>query len=414
MARRPRMPHPAARPARTADAAVVGLVVVSHSARLAEGVVELAGQMAGPEVRIGAAGGLDEPGGALGTDAVKVLGAIEAVWSEDGVLVLMDLGSAVLSAELALDLLDEERRPRVLLTAAPLVEGAVAAAVAAGLGEPLEAVAEAARGGLTAKESHLGEASTADAPPTSAAPTLGGQAAAGPGQSGGPGEPSRTLTVTVLNPLGLHARPAALLVRTAAGFDARVEVADATNGRGPVSARSLNGVGDPRRPAGRRARADGVGSAGGGGAGRRPPPRRRRVRRARRSPRAGCAGRADRAGRGSATAGPAASGPVPEPAPPRRRGAHRTAGRTRGGRGTGAALAPCRSGAADRSRSRPRRRVGGARARPDRDCRRHPRGAGVGRRPRGRRGRGHLRRPPALPRGRGPSRPGARRHLLPP
>ncbi len=136
---------------------MVGLVVVSHSARLAEGVVELAAQMAGPEARIGAAGGLDEPGGALGTDAARVLRAIDDVWSEDGVLVLMDLGSAVLSAELALDLLDDERRERVRLTAAPLVEGAVAAAVAAGVGDPLEAVAAAARGGLAAKQSQLGE-----------------------------------------------------------------------------------------------------------------------------------------------------------------------------------------------------------------------------------------------------------------
>ena len=72
-------------------------------------------------------------------------------------LVLMDLGSAVLSAELALDLLDDERRERVRLTAAPLVEGAVAAAVAAGVGDPLEAVAAAARGGLAAKRSQLGE-----------------------------------------------------------------------------------------------------------------------------------------------------------------------------------------------------------------------------------------------------------------
>ena len=230
---------------------MVGLVVVSHSSRLAEGVVELAAQMAGPEARIGAAGGLDEPGGALGTDAVRVLGAIEDVWAEDGVLVLMDLGSAVLSAELALDLLGEERRTRVLLTAAPLVEGAVAAAVAAGLGDPLEAVAAAARGGLTAKESHLGEGSSAEAIPTGAPATFGGRAADAPGAPGGtdgpdgpgaPGESSRRLTITVLNPLGLHARPAALLVRTAAGFDARVEVADVTNGRGPVSARSLNGV----------------------------------------------------------------------------------------------------------------------------------------------------------------------------
>ncbi|MGE5229943.1 MAG: dihydroxyacetone kinase phosphoryl donor subunit DhaM, partial [Deltaproteobacteria bacterium] len=130
---------------------MVGLVIVSHSARLADGVVEVAAQMAGPGVRIGAAGGLDEPEGALGTDAARVLRAIEDVWSEDGVLVLMDLGSAVLSTELAADLLDEERRGKLLLTEAPLVEGAVAAAVAAGLGDPLDAVAAAARAGLAGK-----------------------------------------------------------------------------------------------------------------------------------------------------------------------------------------------------------------------------------------------------------------------
>ena len=216
---------------------MVGLVLVSHSARLAEGVVELAAQMAGPDVRIGAAGGLDEPGGALGTDAARVLRAIDDVWSEDGVLVLMDLGSAVLSAELALDLLDEERRARVRLTAAPFVEGAVAAGVSAGLGESLDGVAAAARGGLEAKTSQLSggepEASTGgdEAAVTSAAGTA----------EGGPLE--QTVRIRVKNRLGLHARPAALLVRTAAGFDARVRVTDATNGRGPVSARSLNGVG---------------------------------------------------------------------------------------------------------------------------------------------------------------------------
>ncbi len=190
--------------------------------------MELAAQMAGPEVRIGAAGGLDDPDGAIGTDAAKVLRAIDDVWSEDGVLVLMDLGSAVLSAELALDLLDEERRARVLLTAAPLIEGAVAAAVAAGLGDPLEAVAAVARSGLAAKASQLGE--------EEAGVTVGER----PGAAAA--LPQETLRVRVLNALGLHARPAALLVRTSAAFDAEVRVADVTTGRGPVSARSLNGV----------------------------------------------------------------------------------------------------------------------------------------------------------------------------
>jgi phosphocarrier protein FPr len=220
---------------------MVGLVVVSHSSRLAEGVVELAAQMAGPEVRMGAAGGLDEPGGALGTDAAKVLRAIDDVWSEDGVLVLMDLGSAVLSAGLALDLLDEARRARVRLTPAPLVEGAVAAAVSAGVGDPLEAVAAAARGGLAGKESQLAE----DGDDEAAAQAASGAAGTAQGTEGAPGAhgPStETLVVTVRNALGLHARPAALLVRMAAGFDALVLVKDTTNGRGPVSARSLNGV----------------------------------------------------------------------------------------------------------------------------------------------------------------------------
>ena len=220
---------------------MVGLVVVSHSARLAEGVAELAAQMAGPEVRIGAAGGLDEPAGALGTDAVKVLAAVEDVWSDDGVLVLMDLGSAVLSAELAVDLLGEERRGRVLLTSAPLVEGAVAAAVAAGLGDPLETVAAAARDGLAAKRAHLEEPEGTRADGRTVAVGIGPALEPVPGSE--PGTQLLTTRVTVRNRLGLHARPAALLVRTLAPLDARVTLAVPARGRGPADARSLTAVG---------------------------------------------------------------------------------------------------------------------------------------------------------------------------
>ena len=134
---------------------VIGLVLVCHSAKLAEGVAELAAQMSPEGLRIAVAGGLDQPGGALGTDALRVVRAVDEAWSPDGVLILMDLGSAVLSAEMALDLLPRERRERVLLSAAPLVEGAVAAAVAAGLGDPLETVAAQARGALAAKAALL-------------------------------------------------------------------------------------------------------------------------------------------------------------------------------------------------------------------------------------------------------------------
>ena len=130
---------------------MVGLVIVTHSATLAAGVAELARGMGG-EVPIELAGGIDAPEPGLGTDAVRVAEAIERADQGDGVLVLMDLGSAVLSAEMALDMISAERRARVLLTEAPLAEGAVAAAVTAKLGASLEEVAAEARGSLQAED----------------------------------------------------------------------------------------------------------------------------------------------------------------------------------------------------------------------------------------------------------------------
>jgi multiphosphoryl transfer protein len=203
---------------------VVGIVIVSHSAKLADGIRELAREMAGPDVKLELAGGLDEPG-VLGTDAVRVADAIGRADSGDGVVVLMDLGSAVLSAETALDLLTPEQREHVRLCEAPLVEGTVAASVAARLGSPLAEVTAEARGGLQGKVAHLGEGETAApaATETTTAPEQG-----------------LTLRLAVRNPLGLHARPAARFVQTAGAFDADVEVTNLTNGRGPASGRSLN------------------------------------------------------------------------------------------------------------------------------------------------------------------------------
>ncbi len=206
---------------------MVGLVVVSHSARLADGVVELARQMGG-EVAIEAAGGLDDAERSMGTDPALVAQAIEAADSGEGVLVLMDIGSAVMSAEMALELAGEELAGRVRLAAAPLVEGAVAAAVAAASGADLATVAEEAAGGLGPKASQLGE----EAAPAGPAPT--------PAADEGDEWLTARLTVTAAH--GLHARPAARLVRTSAGFDARIELTNATTGAGPVSARSLNAV----------------------------------------------------------------------------------------------------------------------------------------------------------------------------
>ncbi|HET7856871.1 MAG TPA: dihydroxyacetone kinase phosphoryl donor subunit DhaM, partial [Gaiellaceae bacterium] len=201
---------------------MVGLVIVTHSATLAAGVAELAHGMGG-EVPIELAGGIDAPEPALGTDAARVAEAIERADQGDGVLVLMDLGSAVLSAEMALDLLPAERRARVLLTEAPLAEGAVAAAVTAKLGASLEEVAAEARRGLQPKVAHLGAGEEAPV-------------AAGSGDGGA------TVRLAVRNPLGLHARPAARFVQTAGSFDADVTVTNVTTGRGPASGRSLNAL----------------------------------------------------------------------------------------------------------------------------------------------------------------------------
>lgn len=122
----------------------VGLVLVSHSAAVAEGTAELARQMAGEAVRIVPAGGVAD--GALGTDATKIAAAIEAADAGAGVVVLGDLGSAILATRTAIELIDPERAARVRLSRGPFVEGAVVAAVQASIGDPLEAVLAAADG----------------------------------------------------------------------------------------------------------------------------------------------------------------------------------------------------------------------------------------------------------------------------
>lgn len=206
---------------------MVGLVIVSHSAKLAAGVAELMRGMAGADAQIATAGGMDLPDQPLGTDANLIHRAIEQVYSVDGVAVLVDLGSAILSTELAFEMLSPEQRAHVCIVPAPLVEGGMAAAVQARLGSSLEAVVAEARTALDAKLVQLGISVTeASPPPPSPLNDF----------------PAHELVLSVNNLLGLHARPAAKLVRTAARFHADVRLEDLTNGRGPVNAKSINGV----------------------------------------------------------------------------------------------------------------------------------------------------------------------------
>ncbi|GMB02193.1 dihydroxyacetone kinase phosphoryl donor subunit DhaM [Pelosinus sp. IPA-1] len=126
---------------------MVGVVIVSHSQKVAEGIREMALQMANPSQQIIAAGGMDD--GSIGTDAFKVSEAIVLANTGDGVAVLVDLGSAVLSTETAFDFLDDELRAKVKIADAPILEGAISAVVEASLGSSLSAVIATAEGART-------------------------------------------------------------------------------------------------------------------------------------------------------------------------------------------------------------------------------------------------------------------------
>ncbi len=182
----------------------IALVLVSHSALLARGAIELAGQMA-PDVPLLPAAGTRE--GDLGTSLDVVSGAVERALAEaDGVVVLADLGSAVLTVESALEI-EDEWSGRVALADAPFVEGAVASAVAAQQGGSLGAVLAAAE---EAGGTFAGSATAPAAPAVVPPPGAGGA--------------SVTERVTVRNPLGLHARPAAQLARVVADLGVPVSV----------------------------------------------------------------------------------------------------------------------------------------------------------------------------------------------
>ncbi|HKX75608.1 MAG TPA: phosphoenolpyruvate--protein phosphotransferase [Acidimicrobiia bacterium] len=202
---------------------MVGIVVVSHSRRLAEAAVALALEMVhGQPPPIAIAAGLDPD--TLGTDAMAVKAAIESLDSPEGVVVLMDLGSAVLSTELALDLIDPGLAERVVLTPAPLVEGLVAAVVQAASGAGAVEVAADAMGGLLGKQSHLGSQVTTE--PAPQFPPLS--------------DVTALIDIDLVH--GLHARPAARLVSEARRFDASLSVRNLSTGAGPVPAGSLSRV----------------------------------------------------------------------------------------------------------------------------------------------------------------------------
>lgn len=172
----------------------VGLVIVSHSEKLAAGVVELAAQMA-PDVVLAAAGGMDD--GGIGTSLEKVMTAMGLADTGAGAVVLTDLGSAVMTAESALEFLGSPAT--VLLADAPLVEGAIAAAVSAQSGASADVVCKAAETAL-ARTNPVGEPQDAGT------------------------DSAVTALLTLINPMGLHARPAASLAGELGAMDVEIEI----------------------------------------------------------------------------------------------------------------------------------------------------------------------------------------------
>jgi phosphocarrier protein FPr len=189
---------------------VIGIVVVAHSRALAEAAVAFAREMPnGHQVTMVIAAGLDD--GTFGTNASEIAAALENADNPDGVLVLTDLGSAVMSAELALELVDDAVRSRVQLCPAPLVEGLVVAVAAAGAGQSLAAVAAQATGAYVPEKPAEQAQYTKD-------------------------------TFDVRNAHGLHLRPASKLVAVVLGFDADVTIRDLTTGSVWAPAGSLSRV----------------------------------------------------------------------------------------------------------------------------------------------------------------------------
>lgn len=200
---------------------MIGIVVVSHSPDLAQAAVDLALQMVSgtiPSIAIAAGSG----DAVIGTDALRVSEAITSVSSPDGVLVIMDLGSAILSAELALEFVADREIP-IRLTSAPFVEGILAGVVMASTGASLGEVEREARGSLSAKQHQLGEDVLS--------------------------EKSVVLDIdevcvdeTLVNPMGLHLRPAAALVSRVSEFSALVTVSNLSTGKGPMLASSPTAI----------------------------------------------------------------------------------------------------------------------------------------------------------------------------
>jgi phosphocarrier protein FPr len=200
------------------------ILIVSHSAEIALGVKKLADQMVQGKVVIAAAGGL--PDGELGTSVDVISAALANLPQEQGILVLVDLGSAVMSAEMAMELLEAD----YLISRAPLVEGALVAAVQASTGADLHTAALAAEQALAAKQAAIAPLADEPAAAATSSPVADNSSA-------------NSIVLTIDHKDGLHMRPATPFVQTAARFKSKIRARNLDRPDSPeVDAKSMVAV----------------------------------------------------------------------------------------------------------------------------------------------------------------------------
>ncbi len=207
---------------------MVNILLVSHSFQLAQGVAELVRQMAPSEsVKIAVAAGIGENNQDLGTNAAEIMEKLIELQSPAGILVLMDLGSALLSTDMALEMLEEDQKANIRMCPAPFVEGAIAAGVQANMGADLDAVYREAMSALLAKQEQIAPGSAGPLAIEKAAPESADQS---------------EFSVVVSNASGLHARPAAVFAKTISSYDAKVTVTNQSENKGPLHINGLIAV----------------------------------------------------------------------------------------------------------------------------------------------------------------------------
>lgn len=207
---------------------MVSIVIVSHSPSLAQGVFELVEQMTQGKIKIAVAAGVDDIDNPIGTDAMAIMQAVEDVYSASGVLLMVDMGSAILSAEMALEFIEPEKAENVHICAAPIVEGTMSAAVAAASGLPITAVIDEAHGALFAKYELLNQSHL-----------LAGDSNVAQHFVDASLDDNISFSWLVKNAHGLHARPSAAIVSAIADVEAEAKL---YLGDKVANAKSLNSI----------------------------------------------------------------------------------------------------------------------------------------------------------------------------